>query len=83
VSADLATLLKTLRDMQVEHAEFHPDGTLKAASFVRAVEPPPAGSNLSDAKDEACRCGHLDYQHNNGLCVLGCEPEKCVSEAQA
>lgn len=33
-------------------------------------------------KDEdKCRCGHAQHEHNAGLCLLGCDPERCAPEA--
>lgn len=30
--------------------------------------------------DERCACGHASYEHNAGLCILGCDPTKCAPE---
>lgn len=30
--------------------------------------------------DEKCACGHKSYEHNAGLCILGCDPTKCAPE---
>lgn len=30
--------------------------------------------------DTKCKCGHAPYEHNAGLCILGCDPTKCAPE---
>jgi hypothetical protein len=27
---------------------------------------------------DVCKCGHREFEHMNGFCSLGCEPEKCM-----
>lgn len=38
---------------------------------------------MGDILDKPCRCGHLASEHNGeaGLCLRGCDPEKCAPEA--
>ena len=31
---------------------------------------------------EKCACGHPAYQHVHGLCLDGCEPDKCGEAPQ-
>ena len=31
---------------------------------------------------DVCRCGHQEHQHMNGLCVYGCDAEKCADEVK-
>lgn len=43
------------------------------------AEPPP----LKEAKRveaDVCQCGHGFHAHQSGLCLAGCEPEKCLPE---
>jgi hypothetical protein len=43
---------------------------------------PPEAPPLKDSKPtvdaETCHCGHGLHAHNAGLCLLGCEPDKCA-----
>lgn len=32
---------------------------------------------------DMCRCGHAEFAHTNGLCVHGCESEKCEDKPEA
>lgn len=41
-----------------------------------APEAPPLKEKASDG--DACNCGHPLHHHNNGLCLIGCEPDKCA-----
>lgn len=47
----------------------------------------PAAPNVEPdaptADPDMCRCGHANHAHMNGLCVHGCEAEKCIPEDTA
>lgn len=33
------------------------------------------------SEPDICRCSHPVHAHMNGLCIHGCEPEKCEEKA--
>lgn len=43
------------------------------------VETKPVAKKDADA--DLCGCGHPEFAHTNGLCVLGCDAEKCAAES--
>ena len=67
----LPDLLTLLKKHGVRHFEL---GSLKVdfAPVEAAAEPQPIPEDLN------CKCGHATHQHNNGFCLIGCEPEKCA-----
>lgn len=32
--------------------------------------------------DEMCECGHAVYEHGDGGCLRGCDPEKCEEKTK-
>jgi len=40
----------------------------------------PAKPPVAQGDDETCKCGHPHYAHQGGLCIHGCDVEKCVPE---
>ena len=65
--------LDMLREKGVRSFE---DGVLRLS--LAPAEPPPHKPE-APAPDETCRCGHLPYEHGDGgLCLKGCEVEKCA-----
>lgn len=32
---------------------------------------------------DTCQCGHGLHEHQSGLCLRGCEVDKCVTEGKA
>ena len=42
--------------------------------------PPPPDAKPGETPPDACKCGHAEYAHVNGLCVHGCDVEKCAPE---
>ncbi len=58
-------------------------GTLDGSPVVIEFGPPQERVSVDDkpvvsVDNEACRCGHAGFQHQIGLCLLGCDPEKCI-----
>lgn len=41
---------------------------------------PPELKDAAPAVETKCKCGHATYEHNAGLCILGCDPTKCAPE---
>lgn len=41
-------------------------------------EAPLPAERQGQAELDMCRCGHAEHQHMNGLCVLGCGPDRCA-----
>ncbi len=49
-----------------------------------SVEFGPVDVPLRDEKrvdDDMCPCGHGGHEHNAGLCLRGCDVEKCTVKA--
>lgn len=42
--------------------------------------PSPPEMKPNAVPPDACKCGHPEYAHVNGLCVHGCDVEKCAPE---
>ena len=44
-------------------------------------KPEPIGDK-ADANAGRCACGHMDFEHQSGLCIAGgCSPELCAKKA--
>ena len=71
---DLKQLLSILRDGGVSAYE--------AGQFKVSLHPTqPKAEPMAELEDKACNCGHPDYDHGpGGLCIHGCEPEKCLGK---
>lgn len=39
-------------------------------------------SARAQVEAENCRCGHPEHGHQNGQCLMGCDPTRCVAEAK-
>lgn len=50
------------------------------AEFAPA-EAPPMKESKAVAELDNCKCGHALHAHNGGLCLQGCEPDKCMEAA--
>ncbi len=47
------------------------------------LDPTPAKDTPGPTTDpDMCSCGHPEYAHTNGLCVTGCDPDKCNPPAR-
>lgn len=51
-----------------------------APSPVLPDKPTTKDDEKDEAPDDVCRCGHDHAQHTNGLCLVGCDVEKCAPE---
>jgi hypothetical protein len=70
----VATIIDMLRAKGVK--EFEGAGL---RLVLNALEAPVPESSAPATDPEMCRCGHAEYQHGpGGLCVSGCEAEKCL-----
>ena len=71
-------------------AELRANGVLKFSAtdpatnevlMLELAPPQPAELMLEAPQlDTKCKCGHASYEHNAGLCILGCDPTKCAPE---
>lgn len=43
---------------------------------------PDAPQTATEKDKSLCGCGCPVYAHTNGLCLAGCEPEKCVEASE-
>jgi len=76
---ELAALLDLLKDKGVTRFE----GCYGEKSRLVKLEmlPPPDKAPREEragADPDVCRCGHSLAEHNAGLCLAGCEVEKCA-----
>lgn len=78
----IGTLCDTLRAKGVARFECDDKGGVKfefgpLESPVAATASAPA-----PALSAPCACGHMEWEHNDGACLRGCDAEKC-EERQA
>ncbi len=77
--SDKLSLLRMIDELQKRGVKSFSgliDGEQVALEFGPLTEPVPASAPFVDP--EQCRCGHAGFQHQSGLCILGCDPEKCI-----
>lgn len=74
--AEIATIEKCIVLLRRYGVKSMDCGGLKLEMGPPIDDSAPAKSPAVDI--EQCRCGHGEHQHMNGLCVMGCEPEKCL-----
>ena len=77
--SDLEAAVAMLRRQNVAKYTDIAGGGFTVEFWPQAVDVGPV--EKSQAQDTKCACGHASYEHNAGLCILGCSPEKCAPEA--
>lgn len=77
--AELAAAVDMLRARGVKNY-----GDIAGGGFTIEFFPAPVDMKPEPAsKDESkCHCGHATFEHNAGLCILGCDPTRCAPEAK-
>jgi len=75
---DVTRLVEAMRKRGVLSFEV---GGLKVEFFPSApdADTPLAPPKLED-NTPLCGCGHAEWSHQNGLCIYGCDIEKCMTE---
>lgn len=53
-------------------------GVIRLEMEPRQAEEPRSSKAIPAA--DVCKCGHAEHAHMNGLCVLGCDVEKCETQ---
>lgn len=83
---ELSALLDLLKAKGVTHYEGPVWDARKQESFFQAkiellpASMPAPADDKPDAKTpdpDVCACGHGIHEHQNGLCLHGCDEEKC------
>ena len=74
IDSDLIAFVNQLRTLGVR--------TFKGQLGSEPIELELGPAVLPEAKDAApeapdCRCGHAAYEHGQGFCLRGCEPDEC------
>lgn len=77
----LLTFVDRLRGAGVKSYKGQFDGDLIELELGPPVIAEPQPSK-PEADPDKCRCGHMVYEHNQGLCLVGCDAEKCVEPEQ-
>jgi hypothetical protein len=49
-------------------------------SFFPSEPPAPPVDKSAEVDPELCRCHHPKFQHEAGLCLMGCDVEQCAPE---
>ena len=75
---DLEAAVAMLRRQNVAKFTDIAGGGFTVEFFPAPIEAGPV--EKSQAQDTKCACGHAMHEHNAsaGLCLLGCDPEKCA-----
>lgn len=71
--AEVVALVKELRAAGVTRYDT-PD--LKLEMLPEAAKDIPIKASEADV----CKCKHPLHAHNNGVCLLGCEPQDCLGD---
>jgi len=72
--------LHALRDAGVKSFTRGSDGTYSVEFFPAEPTAPPVDKTPAEPDPELCRCHHPKFQHEAGLCLMGCDVEQCAPE---
>ncbi len=68
-----------LRGVKVFHGSYDGrDVLLEFGPTEKHEEVVTVGGSVATEDPEKCHCGHFTYQHQNSLCIMGCDIDKCI-----
>ena len=81
---NLLTFLDQLRSKGVRAYRGEFDGKrIEVELGPEVTQDAPGPATVKPEEPTLCRCGCAIYEHTNGLCLKGCEPEACAGPEES